>query len=459
MRRLPVRARVTAVFAVALAIVLAGTGLFLYLRFRSGFDSALDQGLRSRAGDVSALVEQADTGLAQGGSSTLTAQGESFAQVLEPSGAIFDSTPLIRTVAILSHREIRQALAGPTFIERGPTGRITQPSRLFATPVRAQGRRLVVVVGVSLGERTEALSQLRGLLIVGGVAALVLVSLAGYVAVAAALRPIELMRQRAAEISAGDPGRRLPVPPAADEVSRLGSTLNAMLIRLEEAFARESQFVSDASHELRTPLGLVKTELELALRGFYNPAEMEAAIRSAAEENDRVIRLAEDLMVIARADQGRLAVRPVELDLTQELRRIAGRFERRAFQEGRSLIVKAPDGCRVRADPQRLEQALGNLIDNALRYGSGPITLTATPRPTGIELHVSDTGPGFSDSFIADAFDRFTREDHARSRGGAGLGLSIVRAIAVAHNGQAQAANRATGGADVWITLPLDPEN
>jgi two-component system, OmpR family, sensor kinase len=454
MHRLPVRARVTAAFAVALAIVLAGIGLFLYLRFRSGFDSELDQGLRSRAGDVAALVTQADTGLAQGGKNTLTAQGEAFAQVLKPNGAIFDSTPLIKSVAILNRREIDKALAGSIFIQRGPIGRINGPSRLFATPIRAQGQRLVVVVGVSLGERTNALGQLGGLLITGGLVALLLVSVAGYAAVAAALRPIEMMRRRAAEISASDPGRRLPVPTAADEVSRLGTTLNAMLIRLEEAFARESQFVSDASHELRTPLGIVKTELELALRGSYSRDELEEAIRSAAEENDRVIQLAEDLLVIARADQGRLAVRPVELDLSDELDRVARRFERRATQEGRSILVEVPAGCRVSADPQRLEQALANLVDNALRYGSGPVTLAAVETPKTVELHVSDAGPGFSDGFVTDAFERFTREDHARTRGGAGLGLSIVRAIAVSHEGQAHAANRDTGGADVWITLP-----
>ncbi len=454
MRRLPVRARVTAVFAVALAIVLAGTGLFLYLRFKSGIDSALDQGLRSRAGDVTALVTQADTGLAQGGKNTLTAKGESFAQVLKPNGAIFDSTPLIKSVALLNHQEIRKALAGSIFIQRGPIGGINEPSRLFATPVRAQGQRLVVVVGVSLGERTNALSQLGGLLITGGLAALLLVSVAGYAAVAAALRPIEMMRRQAAEISASDPGRRLPVPPAADEVSRLGTTLNAMLIRLEKAFARESQFVSDASHELRTPLGIVKTELELALRGSYSRAELEEAIRSAAEENERVIQLAEDLLVIARADQGQLAVRPVELDLSDELQRVAKRFERRATEEGRAISVEVSAGRDVRADPQRLEQALANLIDNALRHGSGPVTLAAVETPTAVEVHVTDAGAGFSDGFVTDAFERFTREGHARARGGAGLGLSIVRAIAGAHGGQAYAANRDAGGADVWITLP-----
>ena len=126
----------------------------------------------------------------------------------------------------------------------------------------------MVVVGVSLGERSDALRQLAGLLLIGGAAALVLVSAAGYLAVAGALRPIESMRARASEISGGTPDERLPVPPARDEVARLGTTLNSMLGRLEAAFARERRFVADASHELRTPLGILKTELELALRGL-----------------------------------------------------------------------------------------------------------------------------------------------------------------------------------------------
>ncbi len=456
MRRVPVRTRVTAVFALALIIVLAATGLFLYLRFRAEFDHALNQSLRSRAGDVAALVQQADTGLAQGGQSTLTVRGEAFAQVLEANGGIFDSTPLIRTVPLLSHPDIRLALSRSIFIDRGPIGRVG-PSRLFATPVNAQGRRLVVVVGVSLGERTDALDQLGGLLISGGLIALLLVSGAGYAAVVAALRPIESMRRQAAEISAGDPGRRLPVPPAADEVSRLGTTLNAMLVRLEEAFAHESRFVSDASHELRTPLGIVKTELELALRGDRTPAELRDAIRSAGEENERVIQLAEDLLVLARVNHGQLAVRRASLNLTETVRTVRGRFESRAAAQDRELKLEVAPDSRGFADPVRLEQALGNLIDNALSYGDGPVTVTTVSTPAGVEIHVTDTGPGFSPDFITQAFERFTRADPSRGEGGAGLGLSLVRAIAVAHDGSAHAANRKSGGADVWIVLPDEP--
>jgi two-component system OmpR family sensor kinase len=455
--RIPIRLKVTMAFAIALAIVLVGIGSFLYLQFRAGLDRSIDQGLRTRAGDVTALVRQADTGLTQSGASPLTARGESFAQILTATGRIFDSTPLIKAAPILDRAQVRRALRASVLLQIGPQDRISQTARLLATPVQAQGRRLVVVVGVALGERTDALSELAGLLVIGGVAALVLGSAAGYLAVAGALRPIESMRVRASEISGGAPDERLPVPPARDEVARLGTTLNQMLGRLEAAFARERRFVSDASHELRTPLGILKTELELALRGSHSQTELEDSIRSAAAESDRVIQLAEDLLVIARADEGRLPVRRTEVDLGAMIDGVRRRFERRAGEQQRRISTDAPAQSTVLADRQRLEQALGNMVDNSLRYGAGPITINAVQTPAGTELHVTDSGPGIAPEFVPMAFERFTREDRGRGRGGSGLGLAIVQAIAIAHGGRAHVASSQAGGADVWITIPGDP--
>jgi two-component system, OmpR family, sensor kinase len=452
--RIPIRIKVTTAFAIALAIVLAGIGSFLYLRFRAGLDNSINQGLRTRAGDVTALAKQADSGLTQSGTSPLTARGESFAQLLTATDRIFDSTPLIKSAPILDRAQLSRALRGSVILQIGPRPHIPGVVRLFATPVQAQGRRLVVVVGVSLSQRTDALSELSGLLVIGGVAALVLVSAAGYLAVAGALRPIESMRARASEISGGTPAERLPVPPARDEVARLGTTLNQMLGRLEAAFTRERQFVSDASHELRTPLGILKTELELALRGAHSQAELEDSIRSAAVETDRVIQLADDLLVIARADQGRLPVRHTDVELGGMLEGVGQRFERRAAEQQRPLLIEAPAHRTVSADRLRLEQALGNMVDNALRYGAGPITIKAFQTPSATELHVTDTGQGISAEFVSVAFERFTRENRGRERGGSGLGLAIVQAIAIAHGGQAHAANSEVGGADFWITIP-----
>jgi signal transduction histidine kinase len=271
---------------------------------------------------------------------------------------------------------------------------------------------------------------------------------------AAALRPVEAMRQEAELITGTEPGRRLPLPPARDEVARLGTTLNAMLERLETALARERSFVADASHELRTPLALLKAELDLALRRPRSIDELEQAVNSAADEADRLARLAEDLLVLARADQGRLpvrhdAVRPEALFTT-----VAERFRPRARQAGRELVASAPPELEVQADRLRLEQALGNLVDNALRHGGGTIELRSVQRNGVVELHVLDEGEGFRPEFLERAFQRFARADESRSSDGSGLGLAIADVIATAHGGHATASNRDTGGADVAISLP-----
>ncbi len=181
--------------------------------------------------------------------------------------------------------------------------------RLLARPVNAHGAPAVLVVGESLAQRERALDALRTLLVVGGPLALLLASVVGYALAAAALRPVERMRRHAAAVTAAGTGERLPVPPANDEIGRLGTTLNEMLARLDVAFKRERAFVSDASHELRTPLAILRTELELALRGEHTREELEEALKSAAEESERLSSLAEDLLVIARSDQGQLPVR------------------------------------------------------------------------------------------------------------------------------------------------------
>jgi two-component system, OmpR family, sensor kinase len=258
------------------------------------------------------------------------------------------------------------------------------------------------------------------------------------------------MRRRARMISADSPDARLPLPPAEDEVRRLGETLNEMLERLEQGLIRERSFVADASHELRTPLAILKMELELAMLHGATIEELEDALRSAAEETDRLARLADDLLVLARADEGRLPVRPVRLDVRELLESVSRRF---AAPAGRRLEVDVPANLAVDGDELRLEQALGNLVDNALRHGGGKVRLAAVRTDGMIELHVADEGDGFPPELLPRAFERFARADHTRSRGGAGLGLSIVAAIAHAHGGEACAANR-EHGADVWLAMP-----
>jgi signal transduction histidine kinase len=244
------------------------------------------------------------------------------------------------------------------------------------------------------------------------------------------------------------------VPAARDELHRLGETLNAMLARLEEGLARERAFVADAGHELRTPLSILKLELDLTLAEARSRGDLEVGLSSAAEEVDRLAKLAEELLVIARADQGRLPVAKERLDVREVLEATAQRFAGRATSDGGTVTFAGADGLAVEADRTRVEQALTNMVENALRYGAGAVTLYAIERNGSVELHVRDEGPGFPEVFLPRAFERFSRADAARSGGGAGLGLAIVRAIAEAHGGSVGVTNQPGGGADVWLSLP-----
>jgi two-component system OmpR family sensor kinase len=455
--KLPIKFKLTLAFTAIMAIVLAATGLFIHLRLESDLNDSIDQGLRSRADQISALIRQPGSELGEPGGSRLSEREERFAQVLDTRGTLIDSSSQIADASVLTRSELARAASETLMVDHSFLPDDDEPARLLATPVAARGRSLIVVVATTLENRNHELSQLTKQLLIGGPIALLLAALAGYWVVWASLRPVERMRQRAAAISATELGRRLPVSPADDEIGRLGETLNAMLARLETGLKREHGFVSDASHELRTPLAVLKAELELALRKGRTPEELEAALRSAAEETDRLVQLAEDLLVIARSDQGKLPVRLTAVDADDVLADVKERFAIRSRETNRAIVAEAADGLHLTADPLRLRQALGNMVDNALRYGGGTIELSARASNGTVELHVRDDGPGFPPAFIETAFERFSRADGGRSRGGTGLGLAIVDAIARAHRGTAGAANRPGGGADVWLELPVKP--
>jgi two-component system OmpR family sensor kinase len=190
------------------------------------------------------------------------------------------------------------------------------------------------------------------------------------------------------------------------------------------------------------------------LSGARPRDELEEALRSAAEEVERLNRLADNLLVIARADQGRLPVQKRPVEVERLLSAVSDRLADSARSNERTVTWGRAANLTVAADAERLEQALTNLVTNALRYGRGPVVLSAHERNGHVELHVRDDGDGFDPAFLPRAFERFSRADPARSSGGAGLGLSIVKAIAEAHGGHARAANRQDGGADVWVELP-----
>jgi two-component system OmpR family sensor kinase len=449
MSRLPIRLRLTLAFALAMAVVLAATGAFLYYRLGSSLDETIDEGLQTRAAELAPLVAQSTSPLQEGGS----AGDEAFAQVLDRDGRVVDATPQIDERPLVDADVRAQAATqGALSLELSEVQGIEGRARLLVIPL--DGRSGTLIVGASLEVRDEAVRGFLGELFLIGPAALLLASLLGYGIATGALRPVEAMRAEADAVSGAEPGRRLPLSRSRDEVSRLGETLNAMLGRLESALERERSFVADAGHELRTPLALLKAELDVALRRPRSKEELEQALRSAATETDRLSQLAEDLLVLARSDRGMLPLRTEAISVRDVAARVAERFAHRAQAVNRTIEVDASPEIDIVADGLRLEQALGNLVDNAFRHGGGAIRLSVAERNGAVELHVVDEGAGFPLEFLPRAFERFTRADEARTRGGTGLGLAIAQVIAKAHGGSAHAVNRDGAGADVWLSIP-----
>jgi two-component system OmpR family sensor kinase len=438
--RFPIRLRLTLGFALAMAIVLTGVGVFVYHRVGNELLASVDQTLASQSKDELSH-EHVDTDAAGGTTLAQVIAADSSVQRSEPSnlGPLIDQALL--SAALRGQRVLTDArLAG-------------RPGEWRVLAVRDPSNRTVAVVARSLQPRAESLDHLQHELVIFLTLALLAASVGGYALAAGALRPVEALRKRAETVAPGEPDS-LPVPPARDEISRLAVTLNDMLERLQTAVEHERRFVADASHELRTPLALLRTELELALRRPRSHDELTDALRSAAEETERLSRLAEDLLLLARADQGAVPLRPEVVPAGDLLLNVAARFASRADSLGRRVDVRPGDvGAEVEVDPVRVEQALTNLVDNALTYGTGAVELACEVSGDIVELHVRDEGPGFPPEFRARAFDRFSRADAARSNGGAGLGLSIVELVARAHGGSVGLGDRPGRGADVWISL------
>lgn len=453
MRRLPIRLRLTLTFSVVIAVLLTIVAAFAYHRLALGLSDDLNRELRQRAQDLVVPVRRPGSSLEALAGTGFVERGESFAELMTVDGRLLQATETLGEVPLLSPAEAERAGQGTLFVDRPSAPGLDEPARLLATPVSRAGQTVVLVVGDTRENGIETLRRVRTELLVGLPLLLLLTSAGGYLVTGAALRPMETMRRRAATMTAGEPGQRLPIPAGDDEVTRLGETLNALLARVDATVERERVFVANASHELRTPLALLKTQLELAIRRPRPADELREAITSAGDEVDRLIRLAEDLLLLlANADERGLEMSPEQIDLDQLFGDLLTSFRSASAARGRVMSADSGDVETITADRHHLRQALTNLLGNALQHGAGEVRLTAERGPSGWELHVTDEGEGFTEEMLEHGFERFARN---RSGGGSGLGLSIIEAVARAHAGSASARNLATGGADVWITLPL----
>ena len=443
--RVSIRLRLTIAFAGAMTVLLAAAGLLTYLQVRSELDETIAGSLQARIDTLAAAAVARDPELP---ASSLDPD-EGFAQIVAVDGEVIAATggP---PAAALEPGLLAAATREPLSVIADVPG-VEGATRILAAP--APGGIRVVIAGQSLEDRDETLSGLLGAFAIGGPIGIVAASLLGYLLAAAGLRPVEAMRRRAESISLDQP-TELPLPSAEDEIRRLGVTLNEMLDRLRRAFERERRFVADASHEIRTPVSVLKTEIESASRSADLPADVRESLNAALEECDQLAQLAEDLLLIARSGEAGIELDRRRVEVPELLRRVRERFVLRAESAAREIAVDAPAGLVLEADSQRLGQALGNLVDNALRHGEGEIVLGARLRTDVLELFVRDQGSGFPADIVTRAFERFSRGDAARTRGGAGLGLAIVAEIAKAHSGGVEVADSASTEVRISIAPP-----
>lgn len=283
----------------------------------------------------------------------------------------------------------------------------------------------------------------------------------GYILVRNALRPVEAITTSAETISSGNLAERLPVPATSDEFSHLSQALNRMIGRLDEAFQSKRRFLTDASHELRTPLTVLRGELEGMVQEERIDREFRERMGSSLEEVDRLSRIVEGLLAIARTDSGKAPGDWTTFDLSQVTTSTADQMGLLAEDKGIRITVDAPAGAWVEGERSRWKQVVVNLLDNAIKYTQegGKIDIGVRVSGRKVALAVMDTGIGIPPEALPHVFERFFRVDKARSRdqGGTGLGLSIVRSICLAHGTQVEVQSVLGQGSTFRVELPLAP--
>ncbi|PVG84073.1 two-component sensor histidine kinase [Nocardioides gansuensis] len=425
-----------------MAVLCVGIAL-IYATLDRQLAAVMDADLRARAADLVAAVRAGDVEVVE---------SDPTAQLYAADGRLLAGSDVLGDLRLLPVEEVRR-VADPTLetVALGPDGPAGLSTvRILSTPVDATR---TLSVAVSARPLQEAQDRLLLVLLLVGPVLVGMVALIGWWAVWAALRPVDLLTREAAAISSLHEPRHLPAVPGNDEIARLSRTLDDMLTRLRVSLERERGFVDDASHELRSPIAVLRGELELALSALDDPAETERSLRAALTETERLTRLAEDLLLLARERAGSLVVRNEPVDLVE----LAATEARRLGPGLRLSVAVTGEPAVVEGDPDRLRQVIANALHNSSQAGADTVQIEVSRDHGWVSVVIADDGPGFPASILSAAFERFVRGDQARTpgRSGAGLGLSIVRAIVSAHEGAVEARNGPPlGGAVLTVRLP-----
>jgi signal transduction histidine kinase len=449
----PLRIRLALIFAAATAVVLAVGGLVFVNQLSSGVRRTTDSTLTTRAANIAnALAEPGSrpVEVLEKSRAAPLPLGGSEAQIVDRNGKVLAASATSRT-PMLRADVVRKARSGALHF----TGGTDAPQRYIVVGLTHRGEPMSIVVRSDLQAGDEAIDRVERLFLLGGVPLVLLAGVAGWLIARAALRPVERMRSEVAAMTDDEVGPVLDLPRTRDEIAALTTTMNDLLERVRRARLRERRFVAEAGHELRTPLTILQGELELADRPGRSVDELRETLRVAQDEALRLGRLAEDLLLLARSDSNDMNLRRHQTDVAALVEQSVATRERHDATRAVAIEVHNEVNLTVDLDPDRFRQAVDNLIDNALRHAPSGSTIEVRieQRGTDVACIVLDRGPGFALDFIERAMDRFAKPT-SQHDGGAGLGLSIVQSIAIAHGGRAWVANRETGGAEAGLSVP-----
>lgn len=387
---------------------------------------------------------------------------DKFIQIVDLEGQILARSTTLGTTRLPTPPGLLTRLrAGEIVFEtRQDVGE--EPVRVLSLPVPTDQPRYAVQVAMSLDDAYAVLRAARWLFLGLSLTILAGVGLTGALLARRALRPIDRIVTTARRLGDANLAERLPHPGTGDEIGRLVTTLNDMLARIEQGVDAQRRFTADASHELRSPLSRLRAELEVTLRRPRDRSEYEEALRSCLEEVERLSRLTDELLVLARLDAGEgrepvahpVALAPI---LDEALRRLAPEAHRR----GVAVALDAFPPLAVRAAPSALGLVITNILDNAVKFSPPGSRVRVGVAASGDEavLSVSDTGPGIASEELPQLFQRFHRGHAARAAEtpGVGLGLAICRALVERHGGRIAVESPPDGGATFRVHLPLAP--
>ena len=334
---------------------------------------------------------------------------------------------------------------------------------VVSLPRTIGSKSFIIEEGFSAAPIDTALRERLIALLVGLLFLVLVAVVGGALLVRRSLAPVVHIIKTAEHLSLRNLNDRLPVSKTGDELERLSVSLNSMIGRLDDSFQQTQRFLADASHELRTPLTILHGELEALVETNVDKPDVRETAGSALEEVQRLKKIVEALFALSRLDAGEAQEETVAVDLGELVTTTADQMYLLAEDKNISIAHHCSENIFVKGDRSRLKQVLVNLLDNAIKYtpDGGRIEINLVAREGKALLKVSDNGIGIPGAALPHIFDRFFRADKARSRemGGAGLGLSIAKAICVAHNGRVEVQSQEGKGSQFTVELPLTAEN